>query len=59
MAIFIDATIVRAILVPSLMAYFGRWNWWLPDRIARILRVEPSPLAPPALPPPRAAASGD
>ena len=45
-AIFIDATIVRAILVPSLMSYFGRWNWWLPERIARIVRVEPSPLAP-------------
>ena len=29
-AIFIDATIVRALLVPSLMALFGRWNWWLP-----------------------------
>ena len=45
-AIFIDATIVRAILVPSLMSYFGRWNWWLPECIARIVRVEPSPLAP-------------
>ena len=29
-AILLDATIVRAILVPSLMAIFGRWNWWLP-----------------------------
>ena len=29
-AIFVDATIVRALLVPSLMAIFGRWNWWLP-----------------------------
>ncbi len=58
-AIFLDATIVRAILVPSLMAYFGRWNWWLPERVARIVRVEPSPLAPPAAPAPRAAASGD
>jgi RND superfamily putative drug exporter len=29
-AILLDATIVRAILVPSLMALFGRWNWWLP-----------------------------
>ncbi len=44
-AIFLDATIVRAILVPSLMALFGRWNWWLPARIARIVRVPPSPLA--------------
>jgi putative drug exporter of the RND superfamily len=44
-AIFVDATIVRAILVPSLMAVFGRWNWWLPASLARIVRVRPSPLA--------------
>ncbi len=43
-AIFLDATIVRAILVPSLMAIMGRWNWWLPARIARFVRVAPSPL---------------
>ena len=29
-AVLIDATIVRALLVPALMAIFGRWNWWLP-----------------------------
>ncbi len=46
-AIFVDATIVRALLVPSLMALFGRWNWWLPPRIARIIRVKPSPLEQP------------
>ncbi len=45
-AIFVDATIVRALLVPSLMALFGRWNWWLPPRVARIVRVPPSPLEP-------------
>jgi uncharacterized membrane protein YdfJ with MMPL/SSD domain len=45
-AIFVDATIVRAILVPSLMAIFGRWNWWLPPSLARIVRVPASPLAP-------------
>jgi putative drug exporter of the RND superfamily len=45
-AIFVDATIVRALLVPSLMALFGRYNWWLPKRIARIVRVPPSPLEP-------------
>jgi uncharacterized membrane protein YdfJ with MMPL/SSD domain len=44
-AIFVDATVVRALLVPSLMALFGRWNWWLPARIARLIRVPPSPLA--------------
>ena len=46
-AIFVDATIVRALLVPSLMAVFGRWNWWLPTRVARVFRVRPSPLAEP------------
>jgi len=43
-AIFVDATIVRAVLVPSLMALFGRWNWWLPPTVARVVRVPPSPL---------------
>jgi RND superfamily putative drug exporter len=43
-AIFVDATIVRALLVPSLMAVLGRWNWWLPAPLARLARVEPSPL---------------
>jgi uncharacterized membrane protein YdfJ with MMPL/SSD domain len=38
-AIFVDATIVRAILVPALMAIMGRWNWWLPARVARVARV--------------------
>jgi putative drug exporter of the RND superfamily len=43
-AILLDATIVRALLVPSLMAVLGRWNWWLPAPLARVVRVEPSPL---------------
>jgi RND superfamily putative drug exporter len=43
-AILIDVTIVRSLLVPSAMKLFGRWNWWLPDGVARVLRVEPSPL---------------
>ncbi|MGA8210978.1 MAG: MMPL family transporter [Nocardioidaceae bacterium] len=44
--ILIDATLVRALLVPSLVSVLGRWNWWLPDGLARVLRVEPSPLEP-------------
>jgi uncharacterized membrane protein YdfJ with MMPL/SSD domain len=46
-AIFVDATIVRVLLVPSLMALFGRWNWWLPTRVARVVRVPPSSLEAP------------
>jgi RND superfamily putative drug exporter len=41
-AILIDVTIVRALLVPSAMKLFGRWNWWLPASLARIVRVEHS-----------------
>jgi RND superfamily putative drug exporter len=52
-AIIIDVTLVRALLVPSLMKLFGRWNWWLPGNVARVLRVRPSPLAPAALEPTR------
>jgi RND superfamily putative drug exporter len=44
-AIFVDATLVRAILVPALMALFGRYNWWLPAPLARLARVQPSPLS--------------
>jgi RND superfamily putative drug exporter len=46
LGILLDATVVRALLVPALVSLFGRWNWWLPAPVARILRVEPSPLAP-------------
>jgi RND superfamily putative drug exporter len=38
-AIAIDATIVRALLVPALMRIMGDRNWWLPERVARIARV--------------------
>ncbi|MGN6474874.1 MAG: MMPL family transporter [Mycobacteriales bacterium] len=41
--ILLDATIVRALLVPALMSLMGKWNWWLPGPIARVLRVEPTP----------------
>jgi RND superfamily putative drug exporter len=53
MAILLDVTIVRALLVPSMMKLFGRWNWWLPERVARVARVPASPLAEtPAVPSP-------
>jgi RND superfamily putative drug exporter len=44
--ILIDATVVRALLVPALVSLFGRWNWYLPNWLARALFVRPSPLAP-------------
>lgn len=34
-AVTIDATIIRLLLVPSLMKLFGKWNWWLPFRKGR------------------------
>jgi RND superfamily putative drug exporter len=52
--ILLDATIVRALLVPALVSLLGRWNWWLPSWLARPLRVEPSALAAPELPQQRA-----
>ncbi len=36
-AIAIDATVVRLVLVPSLMGMFDRWNWWLPGWLDRLL----------------------
>ena len=48
--ILLDATFVRSLLVPALVSMFGKWNWWLPTRAARLLRVPPSlPHAEPAL----------
>jgi putative drug exporter of the RND superfamily len=41
--IMLDATVIRALLVPAVVSLFGRWNWWLPHAPARLLRVEPSP----------------
>jgi RND superfamily putative drug exporter len=50
--VIFDATVIRTLLVPSLVTLFGRWNWWLPRPVARILRVPPAPLRP-------ASATGD
>jgi uncharacterized membrane protein YdfJ with MMPL/SSD domain len=36
LAVLIDATIVRALLVPSLMEMLGRWNWWAPKPLRRV-----------------------
>jgi len=42
--ILLDATIVRALLVPALVSLFGKWNWWFPPRVARVLGVRTKPL---------------
>ncbi len=36
-AIAVDATVVRLVLVPALMAMFAQWNWWLPRWLSRVL----------------------
>ena len=50
--ILIDAVIIRCLLVPAMVALFGRANWWLPERLARLLRVHPQPAVPAADPVP-------
>ncbi|WP_327586774.1 MMPL family transporter [Nonomuraea sp. NBC_00507] len=44
LGILLDATLIRGVLVPAVVAMMGRWNWWLPGLAARLLRVDPSPL---------------
>jgi RND superfamily putative drug exporter len=46
--ILLDATVIRALIVPAVISLMGRWNWWLPAWPARVLRVEPSVLTPAA-----------
>jgi RND superfamily putative drug exporter len=51
-AIFVDAYIIRTVLVPALMHMLGRANWWLPgwlDRLLPRLHVEPAELTPSGL----------
>ena len=43
-AVIIDATVVRAVLLPALMTVLGPYNWWLPGPVARVVYVAPSPL---------------
>ncbi len=54
-AILLDATVVRMVLVPATMSLLGHWNWWLPGWLDRVLpRLDPeghAPVAPDLLDP--------
>ena len=39
-AILLDATVVRSVLVPATMKLVGDWNWYLPARVARVMRLK-------------------
>ena len=38
-AVVMDATVIRALLVPATMRLLGRWNWWAPARLKRLCRL--------------------
>jgi putative drug exporter of the RND superfamily len=43
--ILLDATVIRSLLVPALVSLMGRWNWWMPEILGRILRIDnPQPI---------------
>jgi len=44
-AVALDATVVRALLVPATMRLLGRWNWWLPAGLRRVPRIETAGVA--------------
>jgi RND superfamily putative drug exporter len=63
--ILIDALVIRCLLVPAMVALFGRANWWLPGWLARVLRVpavngqaRPPAAARPAAAPPAVSPGG-
>ena len=45
-AVLIDATIVRIVLLPSVMKLLGRWNWYLPGWLGFLARPQPVPVSP-------------
>jgi uncharacterized membrane protein YdfJ with MMPL/SSD domain len=52
LAVLIDASVIRALLVPSLMELLGKWNWWAPAPLARLhARIELAEVGPPPAPP--------
>lgn len=36
LAVVVDATLVRMVLVPAFMKLVGKWNWWIPGRLAEV-----------------------
>jgi RND superfamily putative drug exporter len=44
--ILVDATLIRSVLVPSMMRLLGEWNWWFPPALGKILFVKPPPARP-------------
>ena len=48
-AVLVDATLVRVVLVPATMKLLGRWNWWMPSSVGRFVPeidegdIEPAP----------------
>jgi RND superfamily putative drug exporter len=57
--ILVDAVVVRCLLVPAMVALFGRANWWLPGWLARALRIsEPTVAVPAGAMPARAVTAG-
>jgi predicted secreted hydrolase len=45
LAVALDATVVRALLVPATMRLLGKWNWWLPASLRRVPRIETAGIA--------------
>jgi RND superfamily putative drug exporter len=41
--VLIDATLIRAVLLPSLMMLLGKYNWWFPEPVRKVLRVRAEP----------------
>jgi putative drug exporter of the RND superfamily len=46
-AVFLDAFVIRSLLLPAVLELLGRWTWWFPERLGRRLprlATEPGPL---------------
>lgn len=41
LAVLVDATLVRMVLLPALMHLLGRWNWWSPGPLRRLASTLP------------------